>query len=161
MGGPSFNRLPLPSRQKHCPLPTSPTIFILYLHQVLQSSSDIYMVMPSMATDMYEMATKLKTSGGIAEDHILDMIRPIMDALACLHERGIAHRDVKSENILVDYTPNCDDPQRPTVHRICLIGGSLGWTACLRLCLLILFRNRFEPCYLTHITNLPRFRYVL
>lgn len=94
---------------------------ILYFKQVLQSSSDIYLVMPSMATDVYEMTSKLKTSGGIAEDHILDMIRPIMDALACLHERGIAHRDVKSENILVDYTPNCDDPQRPTVNRICLI----------------------------------------
>ena len=43
----------------------------------------------------------IKESGGLSVPRILDLAIPIADALAAAHKRGIAHRDIKPDNIIV------------------------------------------------------------
>ena len=39
--------------------------------------------------------------GGVGEDVVREVVRQLVDALAYLHERGIAHRDLKPGNVLL------------------------------------------------------------
>jgi len=43
----------------------------------------------------------LRARGSLSEEHALDIVIPIADALAHAHERGLIHRDVKPRNIML------------------------------------------------------------
>mmetsp|Transcript_15449 Transcript_15449/g.27348 ORF Transcript_15449/g.27348 Transcript_15449/m.27348 type:complete len:397 (+) Transcript_15449:130-1320(+) len=76
---------------------------ILYLERVMQSPTHFYMVMARMPGDLYEfIGHECTVEGGLDEPIALDVIRPVLSALHHLHRLGYAHRDIKSENILVD-----------------------------------------------------------
>jgi serine/threonine protein kinase len=51
--------------------------------------------------DLYQWRTKKKGAGGCSERDIASIFRKICLGVEALHERGIAHRDIKLENILV------------------------------------------------------------
>ena len=79
--------------------------------------------MPRVGHDLFEMLVDHASVGGIAEDKALELTVPILDALRHLHELGFAHRDIKSENILVNYDRNVDNPRHPYVDQVYLIGN--------------------------------------
>ena len=101
-----------------------PTLVPIY--QVLQSKSYMYMIMPKVKSDLYAMLRKHDSTGGITEDTALNILSPVIDAVCYLHKAGFAHRDIKSENIMLNYDLNVDDPQRPVVNQLYLIGNHAG-----------------------------------
>ena len=56
------------------------------------------------AMDLVEgetLAAIIKREGGLPVSRILDLAIPISDAVAAAHKRGIAHRDLKPDNIII------------------------------------------------------------
>ena len=82
------------------------------------------MVMPKAGPDLYRWikARARETNAPLAEDVALNFVRPVIDALSHLHQSGFAHRDVKSENILVQCRYDRGDVQRPVIEQVYLIG---------------------------------------
>ena len=109
--------------------------------QVLQSRTHLYFAMPKVGSNAFELVSSHLCVGGISEGTVLNVIWPIIDALCHLHEAGFAHRDVKSESILVDFSPNQHDPQRPVINHVCLIGNTGASTILHYCCLMFAYRN--------------------
>ena len=59
-----------------------------------------YVVMESCAGRT--LAALLKAWGSFPEERVLDLGIQVAEALACAHENGVVHRDVKPSNILID-----------------------------------------------------------
>mmetsp|Transcript_24176 Transcript_24176/g.55610 ORF Transcript_24176/g.55610 Transcript_24176/m.55610 type:complete len:676 (+) Transcript_24176:252-2279(+) len=88
------------------PVPTERHTNILYLEQALQSTRSMFLVMPQYGRcDVFDFVGSCSPDDftGVGEAVAMAVIKPVLSALSHLHARGIAHRDVKSENILVDY----------------------------------------------------------
>jgi len=66
--------------------------------------------MPRVGSDIFELLVQCTTgeAAGLPEDMALQVIAPIVSALCHLNGMGFAHRDVKSENILVEFRRNPD-----------------------------------------------------
>jgi serine/threonine protein kinase len=83
--------------------------FLLTLSFFFQSPERIYLVTPFMkGGDLYH---KLKIDGFLSEDLVRFYAAQIAIALEHLHESGIAYRDLKPENVLIDedgYIKLCD-----------------------------------------------------
>lgn len=78
---------------------------ILYFDRVMQSRSYLYFVMPKVGRDIFEFITACAGErAGMDEGTALSVTMPVLSALRHIHAHGYAHRDVKSENILVDFT---------------------------------------------------------
>jgi serine/threonine-protein kinase len=48
-----------------------------------------------------ELYTLRKTSGPLAPEHVVWIATQVLEGLAVLHERGVIHRDLKSQNIFI------------------------------------------------------------
>ena len=87
---------------------------IIAPHAALATSSNIYMVSERGGPDLFEWhqaaslagtartATANRAAALIPEPHVRSIVRQLAAALAHCHARGVLHRDVKPENILVD-----------------------------------------------------------
>eukprot|EP01063_Lacrimia_lanifica_P021551 TRINITY_DN28_c0_g2_i1.p2 TRINITY_DN28_c0_g2~~TRINITY_DN28_c0_g2_i1.p2 ORF type:complete len:305 (+),score=125.75 TRINITY_DN28_c0_g2_i1:57-971(+) len=77
------------------------TSCLLNLHEVLESSNHVYLVLELMPDgDLFDSIAK----GPIPERVARPFLKQAVAGLAALHGVGIAHRDVKPENILIDVT---------------------------------------------------------
>ena len=67
--------------------------------------SYVYLVMPRFGCgDVFGFITEFAGEVNDFDESVaMSVVRPVLSALSHLHTRGFAHRDVKSENILVDY----------------------------------------------------------
>lgn len=78
---------------------------IVRVHNIFEANHTAYMVM------QYEQGEGLdrllKSRGTLNEHEILQILHPLLDALAVIHAQGFVHRDVKPANIFVraDGTP--------------------------------------------------------
>ena len=59
----------------------------------------VYYVMPFIEGD--SLAARLARDGALPVDDAIRILREVADALAFAHERGVVHRDVKPDNILL------------------------------------------------------------
>jgi GAF domain-containing protein/predicted Ser/Thr protein kinase len=75
-----------------------PSIVTIHDFGVLPSSHHAYLVM-----EYLEGQTLRKTinGGALAPDAMLDILRPVADAVDTAHRSGIVHRDLKPENIMI------------------------------------------------------------
>jgi len=76
---------------------------IIKLHEVHESERSIYLIMELIqGKPLQEPLTKMTLKRDYSQAQIVEMIRSILDALAYMASKGIMHRDLKPDNILVD-----------------------------------------------------------
>src|SRR5689334_15161026 len=73
---------------------------IVDIYSVDESQGLVYFVMAYIPGD--NLAKRLHDRGAMAVDDVRRILRDVADALAYAHERGVVHRDIKPDNILID-----------------------------------------------------------
>jgi len=84
----------------HAAIGVHPQIITLY--DTVEENGHIYLVMEYFAGTTLAGRLAAATAGpGLPLDQALDVIRQLLRALACIHDRDIVHRDIKTSNILL------------------------------------------------------------
>jgi serine/threonine-protein kinase len=73
---------------------------IVDIYSVDESAGLVFFVMAYIPGD--NLAKRLHDRGAMAIDDTRRILRDVGDALAYAHERGVVHRDIKPDNILID-----------------------------------------------------------
>ncbi|XP_078180852.1 CBL-interacting serine/threonine-protein kinase 14-like [Carex rostrata] len=73
---------------------------VVKLIDVMASQSKIYLVLEYIKGG--EMFRGISTKGKLNEDSARDLFRQLLSAVAFCHSRGVFHRDLKLENLLLD-----------------------------------------------------------
>lgn len=77
---------------------------IVQLYETLEDNSTIYLIMELInGSDLFDISDIL---GTLRHASVASLLTPLLNALNYLHSRGIAHHDIKPENIIVDYSHN-------------------------------------------------------
>jgi serine/threonine protein kinase len=77
---------------------------ILKIHEVMATKSKIYLVMELAAGG--ELFAKVLRRGRLSESSARQYFHQLVNALNFCHQNGIAHRDVKPQNLLLDLNGN-------------------------------------------------------
>ncbi|KAG7013713.1 CBL-interacting serine/threonine-protein kinase 17 [Cucurbita argyrosperma subsp. argyrosperma] len=77
---------------------------IVRLHEVLASKSKIYMVLEYVNGG--ELFNRIASNGKLSEDRGRKIFQQLIDGVSHCHWKGVYHRDLKLENILVDAKGN-------------------------------------------------------
>ncbi|BBG92411.1 CBL-interacting protein kinase 4 [Prunus dulcis] len=91
-----------PRNLRHAPPPPPPNI--LKIHEVLATKSKIYLVV-ELATGG-ELFAKISRHGKLPESLSRRYFQQLVSALHFCHQNGVAHRDVKPQNLLLDKNGN-------------------------------------------------------
>jgi serine/threonine-protein kinase len=75
---------------------------IVPIYTVDESEGLVFFVMAYVSGD--NLAKRLHDHGILSVDEVRRIAREVADALAYAHERGVVHRDIKPDNILLDST---------------------------------------------------------
>src|SRR5690242_2331835 len=75
---------------------------IVPIYSVDEAESLVFFVMAYISGD--NLAKRLHDTGVLNTDDVRRVSREVADALAYAHERGVVHRDIKPDNILLDST---------------------------------------------------------
>jgi len=76
---------------------------IIKLYEVHESERSLYLVMELIqGRSLQETLTKISVKKEYSQSQMVEMIRSILDALAYMAAKGVMHRDLKPDNILVD-----------------------------------------------------------
>ncbi|KAK4786278.1 hypothetical protein SAY86_002967 [Trapa natans] len=73
---------------------------ILKIHEVMATKTRIFLVMELASGG--ELFTKVRRQGRISEGAARRYFQQLVDALRFCHENGMAHRDIKPQNLLLD-----------------------------------------------------------
>jgi serine/threonine protein kinase len=74
--------------------------FLVTLHYAFQTDSKLYLIIDYMSRDLF---THLSYRRMLSEDEVRFYVGEIILALEYLHKLGVIHRDIKLENILLDF----------------------------------------------------------
>jgi len=77
---------------------------LISLYQVFENENFIYLVMEHGGR--LELEEMVKSEGKLDEKVACDLFSQLIDGIDFIHQRGIAHRDIKAENILIDIESN-------------------------------------------------------
>ncbi|XP_064967065.1 CBL-interacting serine/threonine-protein kinase 14-like [Musa acuminata AAA Group] len=77
---------------------------IIYLHEVLASRSKVYLVLEFARGG--DLSSRLNSRGHFSEELCRRIFRQLLSAVAYRHSRGVFHRDLKPDNLLLDDTGN-------------------------------------------------------
>lgn len=80
---------------------------IITLYDTVEEYGHIYLVMEYFAGET--LSRRLSATDGsscMPLDQALGIIRQLLQALKCIHDRGIVHRDIKTSNILLQFQEN-------------------------------------------------------
>src|ERR671919_2203453 len=75
---------------------------IVPIYTVDEQSGLVFFVMAYISGD--NLAKRLHDNGVLGVDETRRILREVADALAYAHDRGVVHRDIKPDNILLDQT---------------------------------------------------------
>ena len=80
---------------------------IITIHDICWYGGDLAMVMPKMCSTLYNMIE----SGSLSDKQRINISHGLITAVGFLHENNIIHRDIKTDNVLLDDNMNvklCD-----------------------------------------------------
>ncbi|EXB75643.1 CBL-interacting serine/threonine-protein kinase 1 [Morus notabilis] len=77
---------------------------IVRLHEVLASKTKIYMVLEYVTGG--ELFDRIASKGKLTEAQGRKLFQQLIDGVSCCHNKGVFHRDLKLENVLVDAKGN-------------------------------------------------------
>ncbi|HJQ18861.1 MAG TPA: serine/threonine-protein kinase [Gemmatimonadaceae bacterium] len=77
---------------------------IVPIYTVDEAEGLVFFVMAYVSGD--NLAKRLHDRGVLAIEDVRRIVREVADALAYAHERGVVHRDIKPDNILLDANSN-------------------------------------------------------
>lgn len=75
---------------------------IVPIHRADELAGQVFFVMGFVEGD--SLAQRIRAKGRIAPSEVVRVLRDVASALAYAHSRGVIHRDVKAENILLEHS---------------------------------------------------------
>ncbi len=75
--------------------------FVLSLHSWAESEADTLLIFEHFKTDLWGTLLEDEKDNPASYSVVLSRARMLINGLACIHEAGFIHKDIKAENILV------------------------------------------------------------